>query len=109
MIFLKPEANQALKDLFPELVDDVPRYFACKDSELTLAFEGMIVPARPTIVDTTTKQTRIQEGELSIPYNLIQFSFHYASKLDDKKNPIGFTIQGHEDSRRIDSMGTDYK
>lgn len=106
LVMLKPEANQALKGLFLSMVDNVQRYFGCKDDDLIFHPEGMTVPARPMIIDTTTNEEREQEGELTIPYNLIEFWFHYESDQDDKRHRLGFTIPGHGEARPIDLLGT---
>ncbi len=105
LVILKPEANHALKGLFPNMADTVQRYFGCTDKDLEFLAEGMKIPSRPIIIDAKTKKPQEQKGELTIPYALIAFWFHYESELDGKREPIGFIIE-HAQLKMADDLGS---
>lgn len=104
LVVLKPEANQALKALFPQMADNVQRFFGCQDNVLKFHTEGMEIPARPNIIDTSTREQREHPGELTIPYSLIEYWFHYESDLDGTKPTFGFA---NEQATKAEYFGTD--
>ncbi len=69
LVFLKPEANNALLGLFPHVAEsDVARFFGCKDADFQIRPVGIEVPARPYVTDTATHTTKEQAGTLMIPH-----------------------------------------